>query len=125
MQKNPYKARVNARSFLNLPGFHDGAYVMAYVEDTSERGLEKDEYSKKPYNPRPRIILEIADCSENINLEFDVNSDLQVLNSLHKVDELLSALSEFREGLVEEADEYKRREKKLKKKLKKKGKKNG
>jgi hypothetical protein len=31
----PYRARVNERWFLNLPGFHGGAYVVAYVEDTS------------------------------------------------------------------------------------------
>lgn len=42
--KNPYKARVDARSFLNLPGYHDGAYVVVYVEDTSERGLEDNRY---------------------------------------------------------------------------------
>ena len=35
---NPYKARVDERAFLNLPGFHGGAYVVGYVEDTSERG---------------------------------------------------------------------------------------
>ena len=37
----PYRARVNERWFLNLPGFHGGAYIVAYVEDTSERGLER------------------------------------------------------------------------------------
>jgi hypothetical protein len=31
---NPYKARVDVRRFLNLPGFHGGAYVVAYVENT-------------------------------------------------------------------------------------------
>ncbi len=31
----PYRARVNERWFLNLPGFHGGAYVVAYVEDTT------------------------------------------------------------------------------------------
>jgi hypothetical protein len=33
----PYRARVDERRFLNLPGFHGGAYVVAYVEDTSDR----------------------------------------------------------------------------------------
>ena len=36
----PYRARVSERWFLNLPGFHGGAYVIAYVEDTRERGLQ-------------------------------------------------------------------------------------
>src|SRR6266576_3654566 len=34
----PYRARVNERWFLNLPGFHGRAYVMAFVEDTSDCG---------------------------------------------------------------------------------------
>lgn len=38
---NPYKARVDVRCFLNLPGLHGGAYVVAYVEDTSARKITK------------------------------------------------------------------------------------
>jgi hypothetical protein len=53
-------------------------------------------------NPLPRIILELADCSERINLEFDVHSDLELENSLHKVDAIVAALRAFRAGLVEE-----------------------
>jgi hypothetical protein len=93
---NPYKARVDVRRFLNLPGFHVGAYVVAYVEDTSARELTKRDpfgYEGSRYvNPQPRIILEIADCSQRINLEFEVDSELDVDNSLHKVDVLAAAL---------------------------------
>ena len=35
----PYRARMNERTLLNLPGFHGGAHVYVYVEDTSEREL--------------------------------------------------------------------------------------
>jgi hypothetical protein len=111
---NPYKARVDVRRFLNLPGFHGGAYVVAYVEDTSSRELTKRDpfgYQGSRYvNPQPRIILEIADCSNRINLEFEVDSELDVENSLHKVDTLTAALAEFRTGLVEEARLYRGRE---------------
>ena len=73
----PYRARVNERWFLNLPGFHGGAYVVAYVEDTRERGLqdcggcEDEECRRCPYNFEPRMILEIADCNDRIELELD------------------------------------------------------
>ncbi len=111
---NPYEARVDVRRFLNLPGFHGGAYVVAYVEDTSTREITKRDlfgYEGSRYvNPQPRIILEIADCSNRINLEFELNSELRVENSLHKLDVLLAALTEFREGLVEEARLYRERE---------------
>jgi hypothetical protein len=101
---NPYKARVDVRRFLNLPGFHGGAYVVAYVEDTTER--------ESPTHGvlHPRIILEIADCSDRINLEFELHSELNVENSLHKVDLLRDALAVFRDGLVEEARLYRERE---------------
>jgi len=111
---NPYQARVDVRRFLNLPGFHAGAYVVAYVEDTSGREIAKRDafgYGGDRYvNPRPRIILEIADCSNRINFEFELDSELDVENSLHKVDTLTAALAEFRAGLVEEACLYRERE---------------
>src|SRR6266542_5267018 len=76
---NPYRARVDVRRFLNLPGFHGGAYVVAYVEDTSSRELTKRDplgyEGSRYFNPQPRIILEIADCSERVNLEFELDSD--------------------------------------------------
>jgi hypothetical protein len=110
---NPYKARVDVRRFLNLPGFHEGAYVVAYVEDTSGREITRRDpfgYEGNRYvNPQPRIILEIADCSNRVSLEFEVDSDLDVENSLHKVDVLAAALAEFRTGLVDEARLYRER----------------
>src|SRR5712691_9434742 len=97
---NPYRARVDVRRFLNLSGFHEGAYVVAYVEDTSGREITKRDafgYEGSRYvNPRPRVILEISDCSNRINLEFELDSELHVENSLHKVDVLVAALAEFR-----------------------------
>ena len=76
----PYRARVNERWFLNLPGFHGGAYVMAFVEDTSECGPRylpdcDDDCPDCPENFEPRTILEISDCSEHIELWFEIDSE--------------------------------------------------
>jgi hypothetical protein len=114
----PYRARVDERWFLNLPGFHRGAYVVAYVEDTTDRGLETGVHCDHdrehcPYNFEPRMILEISDCNDRINLEFDVDSEAGRVNSLHKLDTLIAALRVFRSGIVEEFDEYDRRERDL------------
>ena len=112
----PYRARVNERWFLNLPGFHGGAYVVAYVEDTRERDLARDdgcddaECKQCPYNFEPRMILELADCHDRIQLEFDLDSEAGRANSLHKLDTLLAALRIFREGIVEEFEPYDRRQ---------------
>ncbi len=110
---NPYRARVDVRRFLNLPGFRGGAYVVAYVEDTSGREITKRDLfgdeGGRYVNPQPRIVLEIADCSERISLEFELDSELRVENSLHKVDVLLRALDAFRAGLVEETRLFRER----------------
>jgi hypothetical protein len=115
----PYRARVNERAFLNLPGFHGGAYVLAYIEDTSKRGPIRDNgcddetCTRRPYNFEPRMILELADCTDRIRLEFDVDSEAGRANSLHKLDTLLAALRVFRQGLVDEFEPYDRRQREL------------
>jgi hypothetical protein len=115
----PYRARVNERVFLNLPGFHGGAYVLAYVEDTSERDLARDDGCDDPlckdcpYNPEPRMILEMADCNRRIQLEFDIETEAERANSLHKLDTLIAALRVFRQGLVDEFEPYDRRQREL------------
>lgn len=48
------------------------------------------------------MILEIADCSGRVNLEFDVDSEEARANSLHKLDTLISALRVFRTGIQDE-----------------------
>jgi hypothetical protein len=113
----PYRARVNERVFLNLPGFHGGAYVLAYVENTSERELARDcddaECTRCPHNFEPRTILELADCSDRIQFWFDVDSEAGRANSLHKIDTLLAALRVFRQGLVDEFAQYDERQREL------------
>jgi hypothetical protein len=63
-----YRAPVDARRFLNFPEFHDGAYIVVYVEDTSRRevtwrvSLWRPESRARHLNPQPRLVLEIADA---------------------------------------------------------------
>ena len=113
----PYRGRVNERWFLNLPGFHGGAYVVAYVEDTSERAPRRSRYRyEEPdrlHNFEPRIILEIADCDRRVNLEFEIDSDAERANSLHKIDTLIVALRVFRTGIEQEFEHYDRRAREL------------
>jgi hypothetical protein len=115
----PYRARVNEHVFLNLPGFRGGAYVLTYVEDTSERGLVRDDGCDDPTctrcaeNFEPRMVLELSDGSEFIRLSFDVDSEGGRANSLHKLDTLIAALRVFRQGIVDEFEPYDRRQREL------------
>ena len=89
----PYRARVNERTLLNLPGFHGGAYVYVYVEDTIDRGLLRDPFCEPdctccPQNFEPRMSFEIADT-------------------------LAAALGAFRAALEREFEPYQARERQL------------
>ena len=102
----PYRARVDRRVFLNLPGWHAGAHVNAYVEDTSGRALADDPYAA---NFEPRVILEIADCTNRVAFSFDLDTAPSRANSLYPLDTMIGALTELRDGLVEEFGEFDRR----------------
>ena len=113
-----YRARVNECTLLNLPGYHGGAFVYVYVEDTSERELERDPYCEPectccPANFEPRTALEISDGGDTIRLEFDVDLDGGRENSLHKLDTLETAIRVFRSALIAEFEPYDRRERVL------------
>jgi hypothetical protein len=98
-------ARVDERLLLNLPDFDGGAYVRVFVEDTSGR---KRRFRRVP--PAPRLRLRVADCVNEVSLEFSVESALLRQNSLHKADTLLGALTRFRDALAAEAELYAERE---------------
>src|SRR4051794_20408363 len=95
-----YTTRVCTREFLNLPGFHAGAYVLAEIEDTSRKEPVRSQDGWQ--NRWPNLTLEIADCSRRVNLEFDISCEHELENSLHKVDTLIDALWRFRQGLKQE-----------------------
>jgi hypothetical protein len=114
----PYRARLNERTLLNLPGFHGGAYIYVYVENTSERELLyrpdcDTDCERCPENFEPRTDLEIADCDDVVELAFDLDTETGRENSLHKLDTLLAALGAFRAALIEEFEPYDRREHEL------------
>jgi hypothetical protein len=114
----PYRARINERTLLNLPGFHGRAFVYVYVEDTSDRDLFDKPYCDDdceccPCNFEPRMELEIADCSGVVALEFDLDTPEGRENSLHKLDTLEIAIRVFRDAFVAEFEPYDRREQTL------------
>ena len=96
-------ARVDERIVLNLPNFDGGAHVRTYVEDTTNRKIHRTP-------PEPRVKLRIADCVNEVYLEFGVASPAARENSLYKLNTLIAALHRFRDALAAEADLYEQRE---------------
>ena len=93
-------ARVDEYARLNQPGLYGDAFVRVFVEDTARRRRDCD----------PRLVLQIADCTNTINLEFSLKTARLRANSLFKVDTLLSVLNRFRDGLAAEAELAEQRE---------------
>jgi hypothetical protein len=91
--------RIDERTLLNRPAFCGGAFVRVFVEDTSGRRFRRR-------IPEPRLRLRLGDCSNEIFLDFGVESQARRDNSLHKIDTLLGALNRFRAGLQAEAELY-------------------
>jgi hypothetical protein len=91
-------ARIDELTLLNLPAVDGGAHVRAYIEDTSQQRVRRRRL------PSPRLKLRIADCINEIHLEFSVDSEELRENSLHKIETLLAALERFRDGLAAEAE---------------------
>jgi hypothetical protein len=90
-------ARVDEHTVLNHPEFDGGAHVRAFVGDTSGRKLRR----RRP--PSPRLKLRITDCTNQIHLEFSVDTPELRENSLFKINTLIAALERFRAGLAAEA----------------------
>jgi hypothetical protein len=114
----PYRARLDERRFLNLPGFGGAARIWVYVEDTDARELACDPYcdgdcAQCPRNFEPRMILEISDGESEVSLGFDVDLEEGRMNSLYKIDTLISALRLFRSAVTAEFEPYDRRRRQL------------
>ena len=67
----PYIARANERTLLNVPGFHSGAFVYVYVENTSERDLSQGLYCDEPCdccpsNFEPRMVVKARRSSLDV-----------------------------------------------------------
>jgi hypothetical protein len=103
--------RVDEHTRLNLPGYYAGAFVRVFVEDTSQRAEKRRLRRAAP--PSPKLVLQIADCVNEINLEFDLSNEGFRENSIFKIETLLGALERFRDGLVAEAELSERRERQL------------
>lgn len=92
----PYKAAYQCDKFLNLPGFHEGAYIRCYVEDITDREFDAQ------YDIAPRVIFEIADCDKRVSFDFEFSSELRRKNNIYKINNLIDALTGLKKALVQQ-----------------------
>jgi len=114
----PYRARVDERWYLDLPGVSSTeAYVFAFVEDTSESDLRSDPScddtcSCCPDNFEPRVRVELGNGRGRFALRLFVEEPWRG-QSLHALDTLIAALQATRQAVVAEGEEFDRRERLL------------
>ena len=114
----PYRARVNERTLLNLPGFHGGG-----VRVRLRRGHVGARPHERAVLRRRLLVLSVElraphvardrGLRANVGLSFDVDTPEGRENSLHKLDTLEIAIRVFRDALVAEFEPYDRREQML------------
>lgn len=98
------KFHVQERTFLNIiPGMR--AYIIAVVEDTRDIPDCYEDGWKWG-----QIELKIADCFEEISLEFNMSSKEERRNSLHKIRKLAEVIASMRDAIEIEADSIEARE---------------
>jgi hypothetical protein len=98
------KYHMQERLFLNIdPEMR--AYVIALVEDTRAiPAFNEDDWK------HAAIELKIADCYNEIALEFDLCDKERRQNSLNKIRELARVISAFRDALEIEAESIEERQ---------------
>jgi hypothetical protein len=98
------KYHLKERIFLNnFPEMR--AYIIAIIEDTREVPAANEDGWK-----HATIELKIADCYNDIALEFDLCDKERRENSLHKVRELARVIAAFRDALEIEAESIEERQ---------------
>jgi hypothetical protein len=95
---------IRIRRFLNRPGHHAGAYVIAVVGD-SESCRDKDCSHQYCIDVR----LSISDCARLVALDFDLDDAAGRRNSMYKINTLIDALVAFRAALEIEVERAARR----------------
>lgn len=98
------KYRVQRREFLNLYTSWR-AYVIGIVEDTSDAHFCCDQNQE-----RSELTLKIADCSEEIDLWFDLRTKDDRENSLYKIRKLAEVITEVRDAIEAEVVSLDRKE---------------
>lgn len=99
------KYHVERREFLNK--FRNlRAYIIAIVEDARDKHVCCKNCSEDWHE----ISLRISDCSEEIELYFDLSTIEERENSLFKIRKLVEVLTEFKQAIELEAEVINARE---------------
>ena len=102
------KYHLRRREFLNL-NIDLRAYIIAVVEDARDKHV-KGRTSDEDDDDYLDISLRIADCRKEIFLYFDLDTQEERENSLHKIRTLAEVINEFKLAIEKEVEVISARE---------------
>ena len=83
------------KEFLNLPGQESIACIVTHIK-RGDWGQKNDLYRNSEYE------LTITDCADQAKLNLEHDTEYDRSNSLHKIDTLISVLTDFRTEVAKE-----------------------
>jgi hypothetical protein len=75
---------VDERRFLNLPGYHSGAYICASLRTDG-----------KYYSG----LFQLANCDRSLQIALDLYNVNDVDNTIHKLDQIIQATTALKKGI--------------------------
>jgi hypothetical protein len=86
------------RQFLNQPGYNGMANIIA--------NIERVKYDNSKFPEYLSIDFGIADCTRQITLTFDCDTPEERQNSLYKANKMVEMLTNFRDALASEFENW-------------------
>jgi hypothetical protein len=100
------------RYLLNRKGFNSTAAICAEVQDTSSWddktgivGSADDGWVREP-----NYVFQLSDCSRVVSFELDFSTPQSRKNDIYKIDTMIRALENLRDGVVAEQILFAKRE---------------
>lgn len=100
------------RALLNRKGHQSTAAVVMEIEDTGrwEEGKDGNGHNLAgSWIPNPMYTFQFANCDRSLAFELSFSDAEERRNNLHKIDTMIRALQDFREGVKVEGERYARR----------------
>lgn len=92
-------------ALLNKVGFHSTAAICCIVEDTSTWTSGKDSNGDMISTwSQPSYTFQISNCDRSLTWDLDFETPASRANDLHKLDLMISVLSDFRDGVAVEQE---------------------
>jgi hypothetical protein len=94
------------RSFLNLPYMTSVSSMIGYSIHMYSYHYDKTDPKWDKVKDHEKISFTISDCNSQINLDFSIETEDEMRNSLHKLDTIISTCQSMKKDLKKARSVY-------------------